>query len=110
MKPQIIDEITLAFPAKVKHLIPTIKEHPEYKKYIDNWNGHTWGFKLFDDWFYFGIKDLKLIPKEGINPEEAIRHIRTIMRSFEPQHEDKTASCAFLFELWFESATWETQK
>lgn len=108
MKPQIIDQVTFAFPAKVEHLMPDNKKYPEYQKYLDNWRDDTWGFKLFNDWFYPpGITDLKLWPKEGINPEEAIRHIQTIMRSFEPKHEHKTAACAFLFELWFDKAEWK---
>lgn len=103
--PQPIDDVDFAYPASVKHLMPSGQE---YETYRQNWfHGTTWGFKLFNEWFYSGVKGLAMIPKEGINPELATRHIIAIMRSFEPQHEDKTAACAYLLEHWFESATWE---
>lgn len=109
MKPIEVDDATLAFPAHVGHLMPPDDE-PGYKDYRDNWHsGDSWGFKLFEDWFYVGLSKLALFPKPGVDKDNAIRHIRAIMRSFEPQHEDKTAACAFLFEHWFESAEWTKQ-
>ena len=52
--------------------------------------------------FYLGAKDLKFIPKEGIDPVMAWRHVRCVMGSFEPQHRHKVAACAYLMSLWFE--------
>lgn len=105
MKPAEVDDATLAFPAKVAHLIPF--NEPGFGDYRENWhNSDSWGFKLFEDWFYTGLTKLELFPKPDIDKDKALRHIRAIMRSFQPQHEDKTAACAFLFEHWFERAEW----
>ena len=111
MKPQIIDDVTFAFPASVSHLMPS-KDEEGYEIYRKNWaNNNSWGFKLFDDWFYNGLKEgAKFYPKEGIDSKQAIRHIRTIMASFEPSHEDKIAACAFLIEYWFDKVEYESKK
>lgn len=107
MIPHAIDQVTLAFPADVEHLMPT---DPEYEEYRKDWSHRdTWGFKLFSDWFYKGLAKLEMKPRDGIVEADALRHISAIMRSFQPQHEDKTAACAYLFEHWFESATWEVK-
>lgn len=45
---------------------------------------------------------LVLHAKEGINYESAIRHCKSILRSFEPKHEEKIAGVAYLASLWFE--------
>jgi len=107
MEPQLIDDSTFYYPARVKHLMPG-SEEPGYPEYRKNWLHAGWGVQLFDDWFYSGLRLLELVPKPGIDREVAFRHILTIMRSFEPSHEDKTAACGWLLEHWFESAIWET--
>jgi len=110
MKPTPIDDALLAFPARVEHLMPL--NEPDYKKeYREGYSSRdTWGFKLFGDWFYSGLETLELKPKEGIDQQTALRHIRTVMGSFQPSHEDKTASCAWMFEHWFESAEWKAKE
>lgn len=111
MNPTIVDKVDLAYPANVKHLMPTVGNEPAYKGYRENWHHRTtWGFKLFNDLFYNGVEGLALMPKDGVNPEHAMNHILCILRSFQPSHEDKTAACAFLLEHWFESATWTARK
>lgn len=66
------------------------------------------GSLLFNDWFFKGLTKLNMVPKPGIDTVLAINHIRTIMGSFEPQHEYKTAACGYLLDLWFEKLEWET--
>lgn len=106
MKPKPVSDAELAFPANVKKLMPF--DHPEWRDYRNRYSAPpTWGFKLFDDMFYFGIQEIELNPEEGIDPKLAFRHIRAIMASFEPKHEDKTCACALLFEKWFKNdAKW----
>jgi len=53
---------------------------------------------------------LELVPKEGVDKDKAMRHIKAIMASWRPKHEDKEAACAFLFSEWFESAKWKKGK
>lgn len=85
-----------AFPADVVSLMPPQSEIPdEFRRRSNRWH------KLFSDWFYFGLSDLKLTPKEGIDHDQALRHIRCIMGSFQLKHEHKEAACAYLFDSWF---------
>lgn len=103
-QPTDIDTVTMVFPCSVRHLMPKYEDiREEYDR------GRKWGNRLFSDWFYAGIKGTDgLIAREGIDRKMALRHIRTVMGSFEPKHEHKEAACAYLFDKWFEStSTWE---
>lgn len=106
MKPQEIDEITFAYPAKVKNLMPEYKDIPdEFKHHTGKWNN------IFSKWFFEGLpQGTAFFPKENIDPEKAMRHINTIMRSFEPQHEHKEAACAYLMSLWFDDVKFPDKK
>jgi hypothetical protein len=54
-------------------------------------------------WFYEGLpKGTLFYAKDGINSEAAYRHVAAILRSFEPHHEDKVATCAYLLDLWMD--------
>lgn len=66
--------------------------------------------KITSDWFFYGLKNLKLVPKKGIDKDRALRHMATIIESWEPAREVKTAAVARLFDLWFEDFTWERLK
>ena len=96
---QEVTNLEMAFPATVLHLMPEWEAIPqEFKRF----NSTKWN-KLFNQWFYSGI-DQGALPKakEGIDRTKALRHIRTIMGSFEPKHEHKEAAVAYLMSLWFE--------
>jgi len=57
---------------------------------------------IVNAWFFSGLpKETEFIPVEGIDGNDALRHIKSIMKSWEPQHEDKTAACAYLLSIWF---------
>jgi hypothetical protein len=106
MKPQAVSDVLLAFPADVEVLMPSREDIPEeYWNYNDSWH-----CQLFSDMFFNGVRDLVLMPKDGIDPELAFRHIKAIMRSFQPKHEHKTAACCYLLDQWFETATWNVVK
>lgn len=107
MQPQVIDAVDRAFPAHVSKLMPKYDEIPEE---FTNFNIKNKWQDLFNDWFYCGLSKLEVKPKPGIDKDVALIHIQTIMRSFEPKHEHKTAACAFLMSEWFEDATWERKK
>ena len=97
MKPQDVTDIDMAFPAKVSHLMPTYEEIPdEFKRGSNKWN------RLVSTWFFSGFKGAKFVPKDGIEPNHALRHLKCIMGSFEPKHEHKEAAVAYLMSQWFE--------
>lgn len=102
---QDIDNITLAFPANVSHLMPAYKDIPEeFKRPCGKWQD------VVSAWFFCGLKNAKWTPKEGVDTNKALRHVKTIMGSFEPKHEHKEAGCAYLLSQWFDDVTYEKAK
>lgn len=102
-EPQEISDVDYAFPATVSHLMPKYEDIPSEFR---NWNSRNKWMQMVADWFFCGLADLKMSPKERIDTEKALRHIGTIMGSFEPKHEHKEAACAYLLSLWFDDATY----
>ncbi len=100
MKPKSVSDLDMVFGGKVNELMPKYAEIPDEFK-----NGSTIWNRLFCQLFYSGGSLEHLKEKEGINRKEAIRHIRSIMGSWEPKHEHKEASVAYLFSQWFEPIT-----
>jgi hypothetical protein len=107
MIPKEVDDVTLAFPASVRHLMPEYKDIPKEFRNLNHRN--KWG-KMVSDWFFCGLKNLELTPKPGIDEKKALRHIRAIIGSFEPKHEHKTAACAYLLSLWFDDVKYDVAK
>lgn len=98
-----VDQVGLAFPTSTRDYMPAYADIPaEFK----SWNDTRWEVRLFNDMFYSGLKSLDLKPKPGVDKDRALRHIRYVMGSWEPQHEHKTAGVAYLFNQWFDGATW----
>ena len=95
--PEEVRDIELAFGGDMKKLLPPMEEIPEeFKK------GKHKFCDIIGKWFFQGLpKTTEFIPKEGIDPMQAINHIRAIMASFEPQHQHKEAGCSFLLSEWF---------
>ncbi len=104
--PQEIDDIQMAFPAGIMHLMPKMEDIPEEFRA----GGHTKWNRFFNDMFFSRIEDLEFDGKEGIDAETAWRHIRCISGSFEPKHEHKEAAVAYLMSLWFEDVRWTKKK
>lgn len=103
-KPQQIDDVSLAFPASVKDLMPAYTEIPaESRRQSNPW------VKWQQEWFFSGLKRYP-VPKEGIDRKAAMRHLNTIQGSFEPKHEHKEAAVAYLASLWFTSPDGEEIK
>ena len=103
---QEVSSVDMHFATAVKHLMPKPADIP---KEFTHYQGTKWN-KLVSDWFFCGLASLELTPKEGVDKDKAMRHIMTIMGSFEPKHEDKEAACAFLLSEWFEDAKWTPKK
>lgn len=88
-------------PMSFKGFLPPYEEIPlEFRRGHTDWN------RLFSDWFFFGLASLDMEPKEGIDVKKAMRHIKTIMGSFEPKHEHKEAGVAYLLSEWFTDPKW----
>ena len=97
----------IAFPASVLHLMPAYEDIPaEYR----DMNGRTTWQKLVTDWFFRGVRDLRIDWRDGIDSDKALRHIKCILGSFEPKHEHKEASVAYLLSLWATDAKWKAGK
>lgn len=98
MKPKQIDDVGIAFATSIEGFLPPYSAIPnEFKDGRTEWN------KIFSKWFYSGLpKGTKFIPKEGINENEALRHLQYCMRSWEPKHEHKEAGVAYLLSQWFQ--------
>lgn len=104
-KPSHVSDLDVAFPATVKHLMPSMDSIPQ-----EFHNGSTKWNNLVSAWFFKGLTKLDMSPKDGIEKSDAMRHIKAIMGSFEPKHEHKEAACAYLLSKWFEDATWEVNQ
>lgn len=98
-KPHAVDDVTVAFPARVENLMPAYASIPdEFKHHRNPW------CEFQAKWFYEGLKKEDfLTAKPGINYNAAMRHLSAIQGSFEPKHEHKMAAVAYLASLWFES-------
>lgn len=105
MKPQKITDVEIAFGGDMKKLLPGMGEIPEEHSSLQS----KW-CDFISDWFYYGLSDLSLRPRQGIDGQQAIRHIKAIIGSFEPKHEHKIAGCAYLMSLWFEDDFSYTRK
>jgi len=82
----------VVFPTDVLHLMP------EYTGDFES----TWGRRTFEKWFFQGLKAGELVPKEGINIDKALRHLKAVIGSFNHKHEHKEEAAARLLEDWFQ--------
>lgn len=96
LKPKTIDDVTAAFPASLKGLLPRMSHIPS--EFSDGWN--EWN-TLASQIFFGCDKDIHLEINPKVDPKKAWRHINTCLRSFEPKHEHKIAGVAYLLSLWF---------
>ena len=107
LKPVEVTGLDMAFgPRSIRKLMPAYEDIPEeFRRGHTKWNG------FFNDMFFSGIKNLNLIPKEGIDHKAALCHIKALSGSFEPKHEHKEAAVAYLMSIWFQDgSTWERAK
>lgn len=101
IEPQELDDLAAAFPTSVVSLMPDKAVIPE-----DIIQGRSKWCRVTSDWFFWGLRNAKWVPKEGIDQTKALRHVGTILGSWEPQHEDKEAAVAYLLSQWFEDVSY----
>ncbi len=97
MKPKLISDIELAFPAHVigKYL-PVWETIPdEFRNYRSPWCHHAQAA-------FSGKFDAAFTLRDGVDIKLASRHLRACLSSYEPKHEHKIAGVAYLMSLWFE--------
>ena len=100
-----VSEMDMVFGCSAMELMPGYDEIPEeFKRGDTKWN------KLVTEWFSYGLKKLKITPKDGVDKDKALRHLKTILGSREPKHEHKEAGAAFLMSEWFVDAEWEARE
>jgi len=96
----------MAFGGDTDKLMPAMKDIP---KQFRSHNGTKWN-RLASDWFFSGVENLSLQPRDGVDTQKALRHIRAILISFAPKHEHKEAGIAYLLDQWFSDGTWDRAK
>jgi len=97
MQPMEVTESELTFPTSVERFMPPdLAGLRRDRKVSRSWD------KFVGQWFYVGADAKLLIPKPGIDKAVALRHLKYIMHSYEPKHEDKVTAVAYLMGEWFE--------
>ena len=93
-QPHEVDDVTMALPGRLGDLIPPWDEIPDdFRRGKTTWN--RWASR----WFFNGLDSFPEA-NDGIDQEAVKRHLATIQRSFEPQHEHKEAAVAWLASKW----------
>jgi hypothetical protein len=98
-KPQVVDDVTIAFPAHVRELMPSREDCDAALDAMPD-KGRKWR-ELQQRWFFQGLQGAKFKAADGINTDEALRHLSVLQGSFEPKHEHKEAAVAYLMSRWF---------
>lgn len=103
--PELTD-VDVAFPAHALDWMPAMEDIPEE---FHGFPGKTEWNHIAASWFYNGLPaDVKFYPREGVDPEKAIRAVKGTLGSFAPQHEHKEAAAAYMLASWFEKIEdWE---
>lgn len=98
--PHYVSDLDAAFPPDVSGtLLPDFKSLPdEFMK----WHTNPWCDTV--EQLFFNGGDMPPL-KDGISKAMAVRHLSTVLRSFEPQHEHKIAGAGYLLSLWCKELT-----
>lgn len=90
--------------SKAIEIMPKMKDIPRDYPSRKKWE------KVMSDWFFQGLKDAKWTPKAGVDTKKALMAIKTVMGSYAPKHEHKSAAVAYMLSEWFEDVTYTTAK
>lgn len=98
MQPKEVTDAEVVFGGRMEELMPPFETIPKkFQCCQTKWN------QIVSRWFFEGLPNsTEFTPQKGIDVEKAVRHLRAILRSFEPKHEHKEAGCAYLMSLWFD--------
>ena len=105
--PSEVSDLLAAFPAEIGSLSPDPGDIPD-----EFWDDNNEWSRLASRWFFKGLpvdagfapsKTLLTLPGEAESAVgAAIKHLGTILGSYQPKHEHKMAATAFLFSQWFD--------
>ncbi len=86
-------------PKNMSLFVPKFDDIPnEFKNYHSQPN--PW-MAVSKQWFYKGLESFDYTPKENVNKDQALGHLKAILGCFSISHEHKHGACAYLLSLWF---------
>lgn len=100
--PHAVEDVDIAFPARGPELTPSREELPEDMDGLRCWRDLSFALNIGT----IDATTVRLLPKEGIDAEEAWRHLLVAFRTFGTKIEDKLDGTAYLMSLWFDAAIW----
>lgn len=98
-EPTVVTDLDIVFPAGALARMPAHTDIPDEFNDIHN----PW-VEFVSHWFGQGDPFAKWnvgTPDPNIDGDLAVRHIQSILGSFEPKHKHKLAACAWLMSRWF---------
>ena len=101
-QPAAVSESEVTAGGRLDVLLPAFETLPEeFRRERDPFS------PLVHQWFFRGLNPEALHARRGINAEDAWRHLRAIMASWDPgiarpQHVHKIVGVAYLMSLWFD--------
>ena len=102
-KPHEFDDVEVVFPANALDHMPSYEECKEGLNELDEKTRQKW-MNFQNEWFFYGLSEkTKIYVKEGIDGEQALRHLKVIQCTFACKHEHKEAAVAYLASQWFEN-------
>jgi hypothetical protein len=96
-QPQLVTGLEVALGGKMDRLLPPRDVIPQEFTHRNN-PYH----KAAATWFFGGIDSAALQAKPGINRQQGLGHLASVLNSFEPEHDHKVAGVAYLMSLWFD--------
>jgi hypothetical protein len=97
--PPEITDVDVAFPSHAMDWLPAWEDIPEEFK----GSGNPWAQKV-GYWFFKGPEEAwigRIVPKEGIDRNKALKVIQACLGSYAPKHEHKIAGTAYMLATWF---------
>ena len=104
-QPHEVSDLQVVFPADLGNLLPAWDAIPEnFRTHLGDAQSRPW--KEFQArWFFKGFSKSAVTPRDGVDLDKAIRHLKVIQGSYEPKHEHKEAAVAWLASRWFEAVS-----
>ena len=78
--------------------LPPEEDYADYRK---NWHNDYKGCVVAEEWFYHGLKQDRLKPRENIDKNKALNAVAHCLSNWAFSHEDKIALCGYLIDQWF---------
>lgn len=94
--PVPVSKLEIAFPATVLHLMPDVDAIPE-----EFWRSSNEWARIASSWFSAGLPaNVEFHMADGVGGQQMFEHLSCILGSYQPKHQHKIASVAFLLSKW----------